>query len=746
MATPYSPSAPDSAHTSSPPAGGEPRTYSFGRFALDVSGQRLFRDGEMLPLTGRVFETLLVLIRHRNRVVTKDELLHLVWHDTNVSEDSLTHNISILRRTFGDDATQPRYVATSARRGYRFIADVTESAAPVTVSRGAPPAEIPMPAGTLTAGRRVVSLMVAVALVAAVIGGTISARLPHTPVDTSIRVLFSLDPPSGERLVSSGLLSPDGRHVAFVAQDMASNIRRLWVRSIESGDTRVVTGTEGAWRAFWSPDSRVLGFFADSRIKRVGLMPDDPPRVIGTTFSSTPAGGAWSALDVIVYPDAGSLYSIPAEGGVATVVKRLDPAGEQVTLGWPQLMPDAEHLLYSVSSANRDRVGTYFGSLSSRPDVRVLPEAGESVVYAAPGHVVFVRNGVVMAQGFDNATGRLSGAPSPLVGQMVTREAVSASLNGLVSFGGGAIDEHLTWVDRAGHAVERLPGIPPLHNLVLSHDGRTLLGDAAPPRTTGAWLVDLERNVPTQVSTDVARQPHWSPGGDRIAFTAQRGGVRGIYVQPTPGGRADELVLQSDEMKFLSDWTRDGRFLVFVSWNDATKQDLWLLPMSGDRQPRAFLRTPAREIQAQVSPDGRWIAYASDDSGRLEVYVDSFPAPGAKVTISNGGGGQPQWRRDGKELFYLTSDGTLMAVNVVAGDAALRIARAQPLFRTTLNRALSDDRNIYTAAADGQRFLISSPDIGAEPERITVLANWTAALRGDNTARTALSRLAGLLQ
>jgi hypothetical protein len=198
-------------------------------------------------------------------------------------------------------------------------------------------------------------------------------------------------------------------------------------------------------------------------------------------------------------------------------------------------------------------------------------------------------------------------------------------------------------------------------------------------------------------------------------------------------------------MKFVNDWTRDGQFLVFASWNDVTKQDLWVLPLTGNRQPRPFLRTSARETQAQVSPDGRWIAYASDESGRLEVYVDSFPTPGAKATISNGGGGQPQWRADGKELFFLTANGTLMAVEVGDGTP-LRIGAARPLFRAPLTAALIDFRNIYVPTSDGQRFLISLPDMGADRERITLLANWTTAVRRDTAGRTAASRLAGLLQ
>jgi eukaryotic-like serine/threonine-protein kinase len=265
-----------------------------------------------------------------------------------------------------------------------------------------------------------------------------------------------------------------------------------------------------------------------------------------------------------------------------------------------------------------------------------------------------------------------------------------------------------------------------LRNLTLSPDQRRFLGDTLVQPLAGSWMFDLERNVPARVSTEAARQPHWSPDGTRIAFTVQRGDVRGIYVQ-SASHVTSELLLNTEEVKFVNDWTDDGRYLVFVSANATTKQDLWILPTFGDRQPQPFLRTPDNEVQAQVSPDGQWIAYASDESGRLEVYVDSFPTPGAKMTISNGGGGQPQWRGDGQELFYLRVDGSLMAVDVRPGTT-LQVGPSRPLFRITLPGTLIEDQNLYAVSGDGLRFLVTSVDDAGRREPITVLANWTAPL------------------
>ena len=709
--------------------------FAFGPFRMDVASRRLFRDAELVPLTARVFDTLLLLVRNRGLLVPKEELIRQVWPGAFVSEDSLTQNISVLRRTLGDDASQPRYIATVARRGYRFVAEVHEIAASVEQRQ---PHEAPAQrGGEPVAGQRRLDhrhqaivwgtlLAVAGALVVALLGGR--ALAPSVPAPT--RIQFSLQPPPGTTLVSSGVLSPNGRHLAFVAQEDGRSIRRLWVHDIESGETRVIARTEGVWRAFWAPDSSALGFFANNRIKRVGLTADDPPRVISTTTSSRPPGGSWSARGFIVYAEFGSLYSVPASGGQPTLLKRLNPSGEEVSLTWPVMLPDGEHLLYSVRSALTDRTGIYFGSLTSRDDTRLLPEWGEqrATYDSGSGHLLFVRNQVVMAQRFNPAFGHLQGDAFPVVGTMVRRDSVSASTGGLVAFGGGNPEVRMSWLDRAGSEHVRLPGLGPLTNFVLSPDERQVLADSNAENNSGAWLVDLDRNVPTRVAEEVARQPHFSPDGTRLAFTVQRGHTRGLFIRPVHSADGEELALQSDERKFVSDWSDDDRYIVFVSWSETTKQDLWVLPTFGDRRPWPYLGTKANEVQAQISPDGRWIAYASDESGTLEVYVDSFPKAGARLAISNGGGGQPQWRRDGRELFYLNPEGVLMSLEVRPGNR-LHVGVSKPLFRLNLAGSLMDDRNVYVSTRDGQRFLVSSLDHADKGESLTVVANWTSPPR-----------------
>ncbi|MGE3844291.1 MAG: TolB family protein, partial [Vicinamibacterales bacterium] len=559
-----------------------------------------------------------------------------------------------------------------------------------------------------------------------VCGFVLGDAIARARVPAPVRAQFSLQPPSGTSLSSPGVLSPDGRSLAFVARDLNFGDRLLWVRQMDTGETRPLPGTDGAWRAFWSPDSRALGFFANRAIKRVGLGPDDPARVVSATISTKPPGGAWTPDGRIIYAESGSIYAVPASGGAPTLLKRFEAAAGQVSLTWPQVLPDGQHLLYSLTSADPDRTGTYLGTLSSSSveDSRLLPEAGEQrATFVAGGYLAFVRNDVLMAQAIDLATGTLRDAPFPLPGAPVRRAAVSSAA-GFLASGGGNPDEVVAWYDRSGTMLSTVTAPEGVRNFDLSSDGRQVVADSSADGTAGSWLLDLERGVPTRVAPALARQPHFSPDGERVVFTMQRGTERGIYIRPAHDAGDDELILDTAERKFVSDWTSDGRHIVYISWNDTTKQDIWIVPAEGNREPVPFARSMGSDVQAKVSPDGRWMAYASDDSGTLEVYLDTFPVPGKRIVVSSGGAGQPQWRRDGRELFYLSRNGTVMSVPV-DWRASPRIGAATPLFRGSFVGSLMDDRAIYAVSADGQRFLLSSVDL-AEPSRlISVIANWS---------------------
>jgi Tol biopolymer transport system component len=272
-------------------------------------------------------------------------------------------------------------------------------------------------------------------------------------------------------------------------------------------------------------------------------------------------------------------------------------------------------------------------------------------------------------------------------------------------------------------ALSRLPNVNP----ALSPDRKQLAVTTGRETQAGIWLVDLERGASTRIIPD-GSWPTWSPDGSSLAFSANRvGGIADIFVRPTTGRGDDRLLLRTNESKVVNDWSRDGRYIVYASTNAQMKQDLWLLPLFGDQKPVPYLQTPFSQIQAQVSPDGRWLTYASDESGSWEVYLQSFPVPGSKRTISVGGGGEPRWRADGRELFYIRADKTLMSVSIDAGDPGKGVGLPRPLFNVPVVGDTSQYRSRYAVLDNGDQFLFNALDERNQMP-ITVLVNWTSLL------------------
>lgn len=709
-----------------------PRAYEFGPYRLEVDLRQLLRDDEVMALTPKAFDTLLALVRRRDRVVDKDELMKIVWPDSFVSEDSLTQSISVLRRVLGDVTNQPQFILTIPRRGYRFNAPVVEiRPAPSTGHHRAESSETSTPnniearPARTDRSRSWISAIVVVSALAA-LGLVVRALLVATPPAAG-PLRFVVNPPEGVTVVTGGALSPDGRHLAFVATD-ASKHTKLWIRDLDASESRSLPGTEGAFRPFWSPDSRFIGFFAGAALKKVDLTGDAPLTI--AKVSPTPAGGSWGAGGTILFADRlSALFSVSASGGDVTPATRLDAGARERRHRWPQFLPDGRHFLYSVISDEPDHSGTYVGLLGS-PDHQRLLDGPSPAVYAPPGYLLYVRDRALMAQSFDAGRLRLVGEPVAVASQVTTPQmmngaVISAAGGGILSFGGGAGPGRLTWFNRAGQPLAALDAPGAVSNPTLSPDQKQLLVQVQETDSTGGvWLVDLLNTAWTRVAAD-SSVPLWSPDGTRIAFTsAQFGGIDDIFVQPAAGGAA-ELLLRTAETKHVHAWSPDGRYIVYIDTNPRTKIDLWLLPTFGDRKPIPFLRTPANELQGQISPDGRWIAYASDESGVWEVYVQPFPAPGgSRRTISLGGGAEPQWRPDGRELFYLAPDHTLMAVQVTPG-ATWRADSPHALFRANVPDGAMP-RNHYAVTADGERFVMNAVDAKTSGDPMTVVVNWTA--------------------
>ncbi len=427
------------------------------------------------------------------------------------------------------------------------------------------------------------------------------------------------------------------------------------------------------------------------------------------------------------------LYSVSESGGTPVPVTTLDTKAQETAHRWPQFLPDGEHFLYFDVSAEPKRSGTYLGSLRSKQVDRLLDVPA---TFALPGYLIYARDHLLMAQSFDVT--RPQARQNPLVVGETTFPAgsinentlsaanLSVSANGLLAYSGSGGMPQIQWFDRSGHEVDAVDMPTPVFNPVLSPDQKQVMV-AGRNLEHGVWVVDLSRGVSTRIVPDGTR-PLWSPDGAQIAFGADRAGVNSFFLRPLIGSGEDTLLLRTGSSKVLTDWSPDGRYILYSSFSPDTKNDLWIVPLLGDRKPRPFLRTPFNEAQGQISPDGRWIAYTSDESGTSEVYLQSFPEPGGKRMLSVDGGVEPHWRKDGKELFYLAHDRTLMAVTI---DLSLspKIERPHALFRAPVVLPVANILNTqFAVSADGQRFLISSTERAAKEEQITVLSSWPSLL------------------
>jgi eukaryotic-like serine/threonine-protein kinase len=714
--------------------------FQFGPFRIDPTARQLWRADQLVPLNTRVFETLLVLVRHHDRVVEKDELMKAVWPDTFVSEDSLTQSVWALRRALGDHSSQPSFVATVPRRGYRFVAPVTtgsmDPSRPTAEGNGPSPASISTPAPTVVVPaaevrpRRRYLGWAAAAIGGLAVAGVVAfafARDAARPTAAAVRTVVPAPP--GTSIVSGAVVSPDSRYLALVAQDDESGRIRLWIRTLETGETRPIAGTDGAARPFWAPNSAALGFFANGRLRTVALT-GDAARTIASV-GINPGGASWGSGGVILFAGARTgLQSVAETGGRITPVTTLDPKHRERAHRWPAFLPDGQRFIYTVVSADTNHAGTYLGSLAGGEPTRLFDVPTAFATYAPSGHILYVRDVALMAQRFEASSATTRGAPVVVAANVAAPDFlngafVSGSDAGLLAFGGGRSGGRLTWVDRAGKPLGDIDSPTPLHNPTLSDDERHLLADtsgelSSEPR--GVWRIDLERGSQHRLLRGGIGL--WSPDAQQVAYATGEGGVSDIFLTSASGPDDGKVLLRSPESKGLNDWSRDGRHLVYISTGPETKSDLWVLPMAAGAKPVPYLRTQFEELQGQVSPDGRWLAYTSDESGRWEVYVQSFPVPGTKFVISNGGGGEPQWRADGRELFYMALDHTLMAVPVTPGGA-WRSERPVPLFRAPVAGDITRYRTRYQVAANGQRFLLDS-FVQDGSQEVTLVVNWPA--------------------
>ena len=540
-------------------------------------------------------------------------------------------------------------------------------------------------------------------------------------------------PPAGFSPESLAL-SPDGKLLAFVAP--VNGIPSLWVRRLDQDSAQPVPGTDEASFPFWNPDGRNIGFFAGSTLKRVDLSGGFAHVLADVTVGR---GGTWSSDGVIVFaPAVGSgLMRITATGGVPVPATTLFDG--QRGHRWPQFLPDGQHFLF-FSTGDGDRGGVFLGSLDGTTPVRLIDADGAA--WYASGHLIFESGRALKAAPFDVNGKRLTGDSVPILqtmAQLPGRRAVSFSSTGLLVFAQGSSGQRrLAWVDRAGNIVGTVgqPDDSGLANPELSSDGQQVAVTRQPESPPNVWLIDVARGVPTRLTFGPGNHtaPYWSPDGKRVLFRFQLGGAQNLFVKAVDGLSEAQALFESPIGKTPSGWSPDGRFVLYVVRGD----DLMAFDIESKRSfPVA--QTSANEGWGEFSPDGRFVAYQSNESGRFEVYVRTFPGAEGKWLASVAGGTQPRWRRDGQELFYMAADGRLMAVLLTAGRTGhtLKVGNAVPLFRPNLVTAASaglltiaaGQKPQYAVAPDG-RFLMIVPVAGPElPTVISLVINWPATLQ-----------------
>ncbi len=555
-------------------------------------------------------------------------------------------------------------------------------------------------------------------------------------------VRFPVAAPEKSSLGSSLAVSPDGRRLAFVATAEGKTL--LWVRALDSLEAQPLAGTEGAGFPFWSPDSRSLGFFAEGKLKTVGAS-GGPTQTLANAGDAR--GGTWNRAGLIVYaPDiTAPLYRVPAAGGTPEPATELDKTRHESSHRFPYFLPDNRHFLFWGRSTDKDSNAVFVGAVDSKE--RTLLFRGDSSIAYAPavpgsdqGYVLFVREGTLMAQPFDARRLRLSGEPFP-VAQKVGRygesgptgySPFSVSGNGVLAYGSaGGSNTQLVWVDRSGKSLNALGPPGDYGEPWLSPDQKRVAVDHTASSGADIWLLEFSRGVLSRFTFHPAVEVAalWSPDGSRIVFASSRNGPFDLYQKLSSGAGEDELLFKSSQNKFPEDWSPDGRWIIFDVQGSKTRYDLWLLPLFGERKPEAFLETEFNETHAHFSPDGHWVAYASDESGGPEVYVRPFPSSGGKWQVSGGGGTEPFWRRDGKELFYIAPDRKLMSVPVKLGST-FEAGAPQVLFETRVPPGtMTDFRDRYVAAADGRRFLLNNMVETAASSPFTVVVNWAAEVR-----------------
>jgi serine/threonine protein kinase len=582
----------------------------------------------------------------------------------------------------------------------------------------------------------------AVIVVAAIASGSaatwaVSSRLRSSPAPALSRL--SVLPPSGTTLypeTTSVALSPDGRTLAFVTEFTPTESPRLWLRSIDSTTARLLPGTDGASRPFWSPDGRYVAFFQEGKLKKVDV---NGGRAEEICDAKDGRGGSWGSKGMIVFAplNAGPLMQVPAAGGTPRPVTALDDARGETAHRFPLFLPDGDHFLYAVLPAHAGAYDIVVGSISGASRATLLAAQG-TPVFVPPNQLVFMRKGTLLAQRFDPDRRLLAGdataladVPSALPGS-TGNGWVSASAGGTIAYlAEQPVKTGLVWFDQTGRQTG-IVSIPPGNygQVTLARNGH----QAALTRWTSAtfwdlWLVDLDRGGASRLADAPGNNgyPVWSPDGERIIFATNRDGPEDIFVQSVSAGTPEEPVFRSKaQFKRPLSWSVDGKYVVYLELGPETRADLFVISLA-DRTSRPYLRTPADETFGTISPDGRWMAYVSNETGREEVYVQTFPTPGRKRRISSMGAAlgvsKAWWRQDGRQLLFVNGDSSELSVADVDGQN--EFSSSPPRVVGHLPKGVE----ALDVTPDLKRVLALVNEGSNVAPSITVVQNWTSGAR-----------------
>ncbi len=573
-------------------------------------------------------------------------------------------------------------------------------------------------------------------IAAGAIGYMLLPKPATPPTPLPVTRAYILPPSKVNFNVSNGghlAVSPDGKKVAFVGTD-TTGTNQLWVRPVESLAPVPLVGTNGAYHPFWSPDGKLLAFFAGGKLKKIDAAGGP---VVTICDAADGRGGTWNAAGMIVFtPNSlDPLYKVSAAGGFPVAITTLDTANKIQTHRWPHFLPDGRHFIYTTQAAATGAESDMIRIASIDSTVDSLLMRGNSNVEYASGYLLFHRQAMLMAQPFDTATLRLTGDAVPIAEQLQYNDGRSKALfsvsnNGVLIYQSGEEQQtKFAFFDRAGNRLTLLDTKWPREGR-LSHDGKKIAYRFfdLQNRQNDVWLYEINGGRSSRFTFDLANDgsPFWSPDDDSVVFSSNRNGKADLYIKSANGTGTEQLLVKSDDAKYVTDWSLDGKYLTYSALsNQKTKWDLWLLPLTGNRTPVPFLQTEFAEGSGSFSPDGKWIAYGSDESGKGEVYVRALDGTAGKWGISINGGNTPRWSRDGKTIFFQAAR-KAMAAAVRVVQSAIVVDSVRTLFDYE-SRGISG--GIQDVSADGQKFLFLVTELHQTAPPITLVVNWDEDLK-----------------